>query len=58
LREAREQPLLEGALAALRRVQVLPGRILDRHVEEGKERGQQRLEGPVQAQRTLSRISR
>ena len=41
---------VERALAALRRVQVLPGRVLDRHVEQREQRGQQGLERAVQAQ--------
>ena len=32
------------------RVQVLPGRVLDRHVEQREQRGQQGLERAVQAQ--------
>ena len=49
---AQQQPLdrVEGALAALRRVEVLPGRVLDRHVEQREQRGQQGLERAVQAQ--------
>jgi hypothetical protein len=38
---------IERALAALGRVERLPGRVLDRHVEESEERGQQGLERPV-----------
>ena len=48
-----QQQTLDGVeceLAALGRVEVLPGRILDRHVEERQQRGQQGLERAVQAQ--------
>jgi hypothetical protein len=37
-------------LAALGRVQVLPGRVVDRYVQESEERGQQGLERAVQAE--------
>ena len=49
---AQQQALdrVERALAALGRVQVLPGRVLDRHVEQREQRGQQGLERAVQAQ--------
>jgi hypothetical protein len=41
---------VEGELAALGRVEGLPGRILDRHVEQRQQRGQQGLERAVQTQ--------
>ncbi len=49
---AQQQALdrIEGALAALGRVKRYPGSILDRHVEESEERGQQRFERAVQAE--------
>ena len=39
---------VEGSLAALRRIERLPLRVLEGHVEERQQRGQGRLEGPIQ----------
>ena len=39
---------VEGSLATLRRIERLPLRVLDGHVEERQQRGQGRLERPVQ----------
>jgi hypothetical protein len=60
---AQQQALdgVERALAALGRVQVLPGRVLDRHVEQREQRRQQGSSArsrPSTRPSTLSRISR
>ena len=55
---AQQQALnaVERALAALGRVQVLPGRVFDRHVEQRQQRGQQGFERAVQAQHAAQHL--
>ncbi len=54
-----EQEVLDGierALSALGGIERLPGGVLDGHVEQGQQGGQDWLEGPIQREQLASHL--